>query len=266
MPSRADIQKQQELLNIQRNTLAGYLHQLALHTTAYAPPSVFNGIHEARSQIRTIKACLLSWGVKVDEHPDDEPAPGGVDLPPFVQDTSSKRPVYGYIDRLIRELQHDPQCKPIKSKLFNADFIGVRETLLTVDAIALIKADTLTEAEITALHYSYFDLLAAWRPSSFLKRGLKKNGLLCFVFEDGCTAEDILFILRQKRDSNPVIDAALVMSWVLDFDSMQLYTHDLLVASFPPVITFPGLVYPGKRFLENFIRECASEREQYQAE
>lgn len=47
MPTPADIAHQRELLTIHRRTLAHFLRQLAIHTLAYAPPSVIHGIRAA---------------------------------------------------------------------------------------------------------------------------------------------------------------------------------------------------------------------------
>lgn len=70
---------QQQLLSTYRRTLS----QLCLQAAQYggerfAPPAVANGIHEAREQVRRIKAVLRASGADIDDHPDDEPpAPEG---------------------------------------------------------------------------------------------------------------------------------------------------------------------------------------------
>lgn len=74
MPSPEDISIQQEFLRIQRHNLALYLKQLAIHSTAYVPPSITYGIDEAREAIQRIKGILDSWGIVVEDHPDDSPS------------------------------------------------------------------------------------------------------------------------------------------------------------------------------------------------
>lgn len=72
MAHSEDIDEQLALLAAHRRTLAAYLKRKAILSTAHLPPEVTNGITEARYEIRRIKAVLISWGVHVDEHPDDK--------------------------------------------------------------------------------------------------------------------------------------------------------------------------------------------------
>lgn len=72
MPDSDDIQSQLQLLKTHRTTLAHYLEQRAMHSAAYAPPSITQGIIQSRSEIRRIKAILREWGVSVDDMPNDE--------------------------------------------------------------------------------------------------------------------------------------------------------------------------------------------------
>jgi hypothetical protein len=69
------INDQRALLVAHRRTLTIYLKQLATHSSANAPPSVEQGIREARAAIGQAKTALRKWGVAVDDHPDDEAAP-----------------------------------------------------------------------------------------------------------------------------------------------------------------------------------------------
>jgi len=71
MPTEEEIADQRELLATYRRTLSRYLRQLAQHGAANAPPSLFEGIHEAREQIQRIKVVLRRWNVAVDDHPND---------------------------------------------------------------------------------------------------------------------------------------------------------------------------------------------------
>lgn len=70
--SNEEIQNQKKQIDAHRATLAILLWQLALNTEAFAPPSIFHNIHQARLEIRRIKNILLSWGVRIDDHPNDE--------------------------------------------------------------------------------------------------------------------------------------------------------------------------------------------------
>ena len=69
--SQEAIDDQRELLAAHRRTLAVYLKQQAALGSAYAPPGVANGIHEARAGIQRAKASLRAWGVAVTDLPDD---------------------------------------------------------------------------------------------------------------------------------------------------------------------------------------------------
>lgn len=69
--SQEAIDDQRELLEAHRRTLAVYLKQSAALGSAYAPPAVANGMHEARAGIRRAKASLRAWGVDVADLPDD---------------------------------------------------------------------------------------------------------------------------------------------------------------------------------------------------
>ena len=83
MPSADDIKRQQTLLATYRRTLSILLEQRATHGAAYAPPATVSGIIEARGQIAQIKGVLRSWGVAVDDNPNDEEATVGDLLGPI---------------------------------------------------------------------------------------------------------------------------------------------------------------------------------------
>ncbi len=71
MPSQQEIDEQQELLITHRKTLLVLLKQRAQHTEAYVPPSIENGILLARDNIHHCKETLRTWGITVDDHPND---------------------------------------------------------------------------------------------------------------------------------------------------------------------------------------------------
>src|SRR5436190_7999157 len=79
MLSPEEIAQQEQLLATYRRTLAIYMRQQAEIGRAYSPPAIQNGIDEARSNIRRIKAALKTAGVEVAEDPDDDEPPP---LPP----------------------------------------------------------------------------------------------------------------------------------------------------------------------------------------
>jgi signal peptidase I len=68
-----EVAEQQQLLHTYRRTLAIYVRQAAeLGGAAYSPPSLLNGVDEARCNIARIKGILRSAGVDVADDPDDE--------------------------------------------------------------------------------------------------------------------------------------------------------------------------------------------------
>lgn len=71
MASSEEIAHQQTLLTTYRRNLAHYLKQQAALGEAYAPPSVANGISEARNNIQRIKRILRGWNIAVEDSPDD---------------------------------------------------------------------------------------------------------------------------------------------------------------------------------------------------
>ena len=75
VPSPDDIAGQLQILAAHRFTLAEYLKQQALLGVAYAPPGVANGIRLSREAIRHIKTTLRTWGVEIEDHPDDDFVP-----------------------------------------------------------------------------------------------------------------------------------------------------------------------------------------------
>jgi hypothetical protein len=76
MASQEDIKHQQTLLTTHRRNLALYINQQSMIGAAYIPPAIANGIRESRDNIARIKGILRTWGVAVEDHPDDDqPAP-----------------------------------------------------------------------------------------------------------------------------------------------------------------------------------------------
>ncbi len=105
MSTQEEIQQQQELLATHRRTLAHYLQQQAALGSAYAPPGIAHGIHEARAAIVRIKNTLRGWGVAVADLPGDEappaetPAPSAPAAPPATGDTIHAEGSQGFVNR-----------------------------------------------------------------------------------------------------------------------------------------------------------------------
>ncbi len=71
MPSQQGLANLQKRLVAHRAILATLLTQQGTHAAANVPPAVVSGIHEAREEIRRIKAALRGWGVEVEDLLDD---------------------------------------------------------------------------------------------------------------------------------------------------------------------------------------------------
>jgi hypothetical protein len=82
---RRKIKAQQEVLTAYRCTLAELLRQRALIAEVFIPPSIGNGIQEARNHIRQIKKTFHDWGVAIEDDLNDEEAPSPQ---PVVEQTS----------------------------------------------------------------------------------------------------------------------------------------------------------------------------------
>lgn len=89
MPEPHHIQAQQRLLEAHRQTLATLLEQKAHHSIS-VPPSITNGISEARREIRRIKETLRGWGVALEDLPDDSDS----DQPPAPAAPKPRRRVF----------------------------------------------------------------------------------------------------------------------------------------------------------------------------
>jgi hypothetical protein len=73
MATQEEIWQQQQLLNIYRQNLAHSLRQQAAQGgEIHASPATANSIHNAREDIERVKNILSSWGIPVEDHPDDK--------------------------------------------------------------------------------------------------------------------------------------------------------------------------------------------------
>lgn len=75
MPSEEEIADQRLLLRTNRRTLQHYLRQQDIVGESHLPPGSAHDLDVARANIRRIKRTLRSWGIDVDNHPDDEAPP-----------------------------------------------------------------------------------------------------------------------------------------------------------------------------------------------
>jgi hypothetical protein len=70
-PGQDEIDHQQNLLATHRRTLRVWFQQKANYSFA-TPPYVLEAIRQDRAAIRRIKEILRSWGIHVEDYPDDE--------------------------------------------------------------------------------------------------------------------------------------------------------------------------------------------------
>ncbi len=138
-------------------------------------------------------------------------------------------------------------------------FIGLKETPLTVDLVALIKADGLTEKQIVELRDRVFNITQIISYDFGIKPNSRMpNGLLCFVFENECPSYLIDFIKKQTKISHSKRSAVLV-TWVIDVKHKQIYTHNNPVSLLPPVVIMEGSVFPGLDYLNHFVYSYRSQ-------
>src|SRR4051812_9335302 len=74
IPSQEDIDNQLYVLVTRRRSLALHLRQRAISGSGFMASNLMHAIIEGRQDIARIKAILRSWGIDVEDHPDDEEA------------------------------------------------------------------------------------------------------------------------------------------------------------------------------------------------
>ena len=133
------------------------------------------------------------------------------------------------------------------------NFVGFKETNATIDFVACVRADKLTERQIVNLRDSFFNITQTVSYDFGLKPLARNpNGLLCFVFEDNLPNHLANFIKKQTKISN-FKKSAVIVSWAIDIKNKQIYTHNNLVSLFPPVYIVEGWVFPGLDYLKSFL-------------
>ncbi|HEU0052391.1 MAG TPA: CHAT domain-containing protein [Longimicrobium sp.] len=137
-------------------------------------------------------------------------------------------------------------------------YIAVHETAVSMEMVACVDADALTESEIVRLRDEFFDIVRRVPREFGLKPRMRNpNGLLCFVFSHGCSEQMAGFVAKQTAISHAAGTGALVVSWALDVPGARVRTHADLVSLFPPMYVAAGLVYPGVEYLQRLLADFA---------
>ena len=163
--------------------------------------------------------------------------------------TSLSRVLGGHI---VREKEaHDLSRNP---EFASFQFLGYRTSAVAVELVALCDADGLAEGDIVRLRDEFFGLVRRLPHDYGLKpRGRNPNGLLGFVFADGCPEPLARFIGRQTRISHDAGTGGVSVAWAIDVPDRRIHTHDNPVSIFPPVIVPARTVYPGLEFMESLL-------------
>lgn len=133
-------------------------------------------------------------------------------------------------------------------------FLGYRTSATAVELVALCDADGLTEGDIVRLRDEFFGLVRRLPHEYGLKpRGRNPNGLLAFVFADGCPDTLARFIARQTRVDHAAGSGGVTVAWAVDVANRRIHTHDNPVSIFPPVVVAARTVYPGLEYLQGLL-------------
>ena len=129
-----------------------------------------------------------------------------------------ERPFSSFIadfrDQLIQRKQiHDLSRNSEFSEFY---FIGYQAVPSAIDFIGLVEADGLSERQIVDLRDQFFEAVqtVSYR---FGLRPLARNpnGLLAFIFEQGCSSAIASFIQKQSR-ADSFGKSAVIVSWAID--------------------------------------------------
>lgn len=132
-------------------------------------------------------------------------------------------------------------------------FVGFKETATTIDFVALVEADKLTEKQIVDFRDSFFEIVKLVSYDFGLKPLARNpNGLLCFVFENSLPNHLANFIKKQTKISH-FNKSAVTVSWAIDVKHKQIYTHNNPISLFPPVYIVEGWVFPGLNYLNSYL-------------
>lgn len=126
----------------------------------------------------------------------------------------------------------------------NLDFVGIKWSSFFGFTVALVKADELSRDQIKGLSGEFFrfnDLLYKNPEGLRVSRiarwlAFTLSGVICFVFEGGCSDELVTFIGEQKQGS-PAYDEGITslrvavqhcatsFSWSVDLRARRVYKH-----------------------------------------
>ena len=194
---------------------------------------------------------LLQWGItfKKPERVVENERPGGI--PTKSADVKeirfiSELQTHLIIDKQVHDLSKDEEFAEF-------DFIGFKQTSLTLDFVAFKKADGLNERQIVQLCDKFFEI-TQMVSYDYRLRPLARmpNSLFGLIFEDECPNYLIDFIKKQTKISHWGKSAVLV-TWVIHLKQKQIYTHNNPVSLIPPVIILEGSVFPGLDYLKSFL-------------
>ncbi|HEX6037896.1 CHAT domain-containing protein [Longimicrobium sp.] len=139
-------------------------------------------------------------------------------------------------------------------------FLGYRTSATAVELVALCDADGLNEGDVVRLRDEFFDLVRRLPHQYGLKpRGRNPNGLLGFVFADGCPEPMARFIARQTRIDHTANTGGVSVAWAIDVRNERIHTHDNPVSVYPPVVVLARTVYPGLEYLQGLLSGITKE-------
>jgi hypothetical protein len=153
MATPEEIANQQELLHAHRRTLHHCLRQQAA-LGVLTPPGVVACIDEARDHIYRIKAVLRTWGIEVDDAPDDEP-------PTISSDDKASTSALEVSQALTQAYHQKYQSVAVEQPIDAWGMVSMKSRLHTLSESAADEAAHL--AAIAAEHSSH-DVLARFAP------------------------------------------------------------------------------------------------------
>lgn len=149
-------------------------------------------------------------------------------------------------ERDIYDLSRNPEFTDFS-------FVGYRETALSIDLVALVEGDGLTERDIVNRRDHFFETTCTLPRDFCLKpRGRNPNGLLGFVFTQAVAEPLIQFIRKQTKIAHSG-NGGLIVSWSITLKNRQIHTHRNPVSLLPPVFSPPRLIYPGLSYLQDQV-------------
>lgn len=167
-----------------------------------------------------------------------------------------------FIHRLRERLVAERELHDLSRDRELAGFplFGYRTTGVSADFVALCEADRLTERQVVELRDEFFDAVQQVSLDDWVRpRVGQTNGLLVFVFREGCSERMERFIRSQSRVSHGAASGAVTVSWAVDLAHRRVHTHANPVSVLPPVIVVPQTVYPGREWLESMVHTWASD-------